>query len=293
MNAGRKYRIDARAIGVERGGKEIIGGISVSLESGELVALLGPSGSGKSTLLKALIGFQRATRGRVDICGRNLYETFDELKTLIGYVPQDDILHTSLSVEKTLDYAAQLRLPDATTEMRDAAINGVLRQIDLADRRGVKVKSLSGGQRKRVSLGVELIAKPPLLFLDEPTSGLDPALEEKMMQLFRTLTQPDRLTVVTTHVMASLELVDLALIVAKGRLVFVGPPKEAPAFFGTADLPSVYRTLASSDARTWSNKLEATSLYRTYVTQRLSSPAPPMPARAEVGNSRSFTPRSA
>lgn len=252
------HRVDVRALSVARGGKEILSAINLSFRPGELIALLGPSGSGKSTLLKAMLGLVKPKSGEVRIVG----------KAAVGYVPQDDVLHGALTVEKTLYYAAELRLPASTKEQRAGAITAVLAHVGLSDRRGVRVKNLSGGQRKRVSVAVELLAKPALFFLDEPTSGLDPALEEKMMQLLRGLTGPDRLTVVTTHVLASLALCDLAVIVAGGRLVYVGEPADAPAFFDAADMPSVYRALASSNAREWAAKLERSPAYRTFVLER-------------------------
>jgi ABC-type multidrug transport system ATPase subunit len=127
-----------------------------------------------------------------------------------------------------------------------------------------------------VAIAVELLAKPPMFFLDEPTSGLDPALEEKMMSLFRALTGPERLTLVTTHILASLALVDLAVIVAGGRLVFVGPPKEAKPFFGAEELADIYKILSRDKPADWARKLESSSLYRTFVVDRLRS-APPVP----------------
>lgn len=271
------YRLDVRAASVTAGDVKIVRDVSLSLQSGELVAVLGPSGSGKSTLLRAMTGF-RPGQGRVHLCGRDLYADFEELKTLVGFVPQDDVVHLGLTVEKTLDYAAQLRLHAEMPDVRrQAVVRSVLAQVELTDRAGVRVRNLSGGQRKRVSIAVELLAQPPLLFLDEPTSGLDPALEARTMQLFRGFTGQGRLTVVTTHVLASLDVVDLVIIVSRGRLVFVGPPADAPAFFGVADLPSVYRVLSKDSPDEWARKLLAAPTYRQHVIDRLSTPPPALP----------------
>jgi ABC-type multidrug transport system ATPase subunit len=267
------FRLDVANLSVARGGADILRNVSLSFCSGELVAVLGPSGSGKSTLLRAMNGFCPG-KGRVFVFGRNLYDEMDALKQKIGFVPQDDVLHPSLSVDKTLLYAADLRLPVETKEEeRKTRVADVLRDVELQDRRQVKVKNLSGGQRKRVAIAVELLAKPPLFFLDEPTSGLDPALEEKMMSLFRSLTAPDRLTLVTTHILASLQLVDLVVIVAGGRLVFVGPPKEAKPFFGAEELADIYRKVGETPTAEWARKLEASSLYKTFVLDRLGGRA--------------------
>lgn len=276
------YRLDARSLVYDAGSTRILRNINLSLKGGELVALLGPSGSGKSTLLNALTGF-RPGKGRVHLCGHDLYEEIDTLKTLIGFVPQDDIIHKTLSVEKTIDYSARLRLPHLCRAERKETVAAVLDAVELTERRGVRVKSLSGGQRKRVSVAVELLAQPPLLFLDEPTSGLDPALEEKTMQLFRSLTGQGRLTVVTTHVLASLDIVDLVLILSKGHLVYVGTPGQAPEFFGVADIPSIYRVLGQTSPREWATKLEGSAQYRSLVLDRLATPAPTLPVAVLPG----------
>ena len=278
MRPAAEYRLDVRDLSYRAGGTQILSGINLSLRSGELVAVLGPSGSGKSTLLTSLIGFRRA-QGRVELCGQDLYAGFESLKTRIGFVPQDDVVPESLTVSKALHYAARLRLPQEMPEpLRRATVESVLAQVELSDRAGVRVKRLSGGQRKRVSLATELLSSPPLLFLDEPTSGLDPDLEDKAMSLFRRLTDEGRLTVVTTHVLASLSAVDIALIVAKGRHVFIGPPAEAPGFFGVPDFPSIYRLLAAGPADPWTAKMVATSAYRALVVERLGTAPPPLPA---------------
>jgi ABC transport system ATP-binding/permease protein len=264
-------RLDARGLTVVRSGQTILRDVSLGLRGGELVALLGPSGSGKSTLLTALIGFRRA-KGLVKLDGRDLYSSFEELKRSIGYVSQDDVVQPSLTVERTIHYAALLRLdPKMPEPLRRATARSVIEQMELDDRATVRVGKLSGGQRKRVSIAVELLAKPPLLFLDEPTSGLDPALEEKTMHLFRTLTTPDRLTVVTTHVLASLDVVDLLLVMSRGRLVFIGPPREAPGFFSVNDMPAIYKTVAATPAESWESKLRGSALYREYVLERLAA----------------------
>ncbi|MCA9550127.1 MAG: ABC transporter ATP-binding protein [Myxococcales bacterium] len=266
---GAALSLSARGLAVTAGGARILSGVNLCFLAGELVALLGPSGSGKSTLLRALNGF-RPGEGRVRLSGRDLYQDFEALKTRIGFVPQDDVLHTSLTVDKALTYAARLRLPaDAGLERISGAVTAVLREVGLVERRTVRVRNLSGGQRKRVSVAMELLSHPPLLFLDEPTSGQDPALEGQMMALFRRLTGPERITVVTTHVLASLDEVDLAVMLAAGRLVYVGPPDGAPDFFGARDLPAVYRALAEGDAARFARRLEASSLYREHVLDRL------------------------
>lgn len=252
------------------GGTPIIRDVSLSLRGGELVAILGPSGSGKSTLLMALMGF-RPSSGALRLFGRDLRTDLGELQSSIGFVSQDDVVQPALTVERTLHYAARLRLPpDMPDALRAATERAALQQVELTDRAGARVGRLSGGQRKRVAIAVELLAKPPVLFLDEPTSGLDPALEETTMRLFRSLTTPERLTLVTTHVLASLDLVDLLLVMSRGRLVYIGPPGEAPGFFDVPDLPSIYRKISSGPPEPWLARLVATPSYRRLVTARLA-----------------------
>ena len=163
----------ARAIGITRGSKALARNISLSVNPGEMLVLLGPSGSGKSTLLKTLAGILIPDSGAVTWQDQPLDAMADhDLARLIALVPQDDIIHSRLSVESALHYAARLRLPpDTPSAELDAAVDRVLRMTDLTEHRHTTIRRLSGGQRKRVNIGVELLNDPPLVFLDEPTSG--------------------------------------------------------------------------------------------------------------------------
>jgi ABC-type multidrug transport system ATPase subunit len=269
-------RLDAESIEFEVDGRRILSGINLSFRAGELVALLGPSGSGKSTLLKALSGF-RPVGGQVYLGDQALYANFDALKTLIAYVPQDDILHPSLSVEETIDYAAQLRLdPQMPEARRRATVRSAMLQLNLEDHASSKIRSLSGGQRKRVSVAVELLAQPPILFLDEPTSGLDPALEASSMALFRGLTDQTRITVLTTHVMSSMDSVDLVAFLSQGQIVFLGPPREACLFFEVDHLIDVYRRLAETSEMVFKENYLASALHEEFVVKRIAQAREPI-----------------
>ncbi len=200
------------------GGKQILKDVSFGVPEKSLIAVIGPSGSGKSTLLKALTGYRPANQGDVLYDNRNLYKQFAELRQRIGLVPQDDILHKELSVKKALKYAAKLRFPaDTTGAEREARIDEVLRELKLDVHKEKKVTSLSGGQRKRVSVALELLTKPSLIFLDEPTSGLDPGMDRDVMQLLRGLADDGRTVLVVTHSVAELALCDKLLVMAPGR----------------------------------------------------------------------------
>ena len=192
-----KTRIDAvnvtKDVRAKGGPLRLLDEISLTIQPNEFVGLLGPSGAGKSTLMDAMNGMRPASSGNVLINNLDLYRHLDSLKQAIGYVPQDDIIHRELTVYRTLYYVAKLRLSqDVSAAEIDQTIDEVLDVTGLADRRDVPVSQLSGGQRKRVSIAVELITKPSIIFLDEPTSGLDPGTEEKIMKLFRQIAEnPD------------------------------------------------------------------------------------------------------
>lgn len=263
-------RLDAQTLSVVRGKKTIIKDINLSFRGGELVALLGPSGSGKSTLLKAMCGFSPGD-GDVFLGDKELYANFDEYRMMLGYVPQDDLVHQLLSVSATLDYASKLRLPEDIPEpLRKAKVKQVLKSLELEEHSDKPVKSLSGGQRKRVSVAVELLAEPPVLFLDEPTSGLDPALEEASMQLFRRLTNSQRITLVTTHVLTSLDCVDIVVFMCEGHVLFVGPPEAAAEHFQVDHLLSIYKILTPDRVNEHKRRFEQSELYYEYISNRLA-----------------------
>ncbi|HWQ13753.1 MAG TPA: FHA domain-containing protein [Roseiflexaceae bacterium] len=243
-------RIDARNLWrmVARGGKNrmILKDVSLSIAPREFVALVGGSGTGKSTLLNALSGYAPASHGSVLVNGDDYYRNFDAYRTVLGYVPQEDILHRQLPVERALGYAAELRLPADTAPAEIARrITQVLDDVEMAPHRDKPVENLSGGQRKRVSIGAELLADPSLFFLDEPTSGLDPGLEKKMMYTLRRLADSGRTVVLVTHATANITQCDHVAFMSDGRMVFFGPPSEAPAFFGVAsgDFADIYTKL--------------------------------------------------
>lgn len=239
--------IRGRALQVRRGGTAILHGIDFTAGDEEFVGVLGPSGSGKSTLLLALSGFWRADEGTVRLGRRDLYEDFDALKHRIGFVPQDDIVPTVLTVESVFRYAAQLRLPDFSEREREGRITGVLHELDLADHRDHRVDRLSGGQRKRVNVGVELLGRPNVLFADEPTSGLDPGLERDLTESLRDLARSGSTVVVTTHVMYSLEMLDRLYVLHGGRAVYEGPVEEVKDHFGVDDYTDIFRKLDDHD----------------------------------------------
>ncbi len=266
-----------REVGRGNRRKRILTDVNISIYPREFVALVGGSGAGKSTLMMALSGFTRA-QGQVLFNGDDLYRHFDLYRTLIGYVPQDDIIHRELTVVNALRYAAKLRLPPDTSEQEiEKRIDTVLQQVGMSGQKGQVVNSLSGGQRKRVSIAVELLAEPNLFFLDEPTSGLDPGLEKKMMRTLRHLADGGRTVVLVTHATANITQCDHVCFLSQGRIVYFGPPQEALQFFGvtSGDFADIYDQLEDADpkkarekAAQWEQRFQQTPQYQQYVVQR-------------------------
>ncbi|MFI7496900.1 FHA domain-containing protein [Streptomyces sp. NPDC049687] len=249
------------------GGKQILKDVSFGVPEKSLIAVIGPSGSGKSTLLKALTGYRPANQGDVLYDNRNLYKQFAELRQRIGLVPQDDILHKELTVKKALKYAAKLRFPADTTGVeREARIDEVLRELKLDIHKEKKVTSLSGGQRKRVSVALELLTKPSLIFLDEPTSGLDPGMDRDVMQLLRGLADDGRTVLVVTHSVAELALCDKLLVMAPGGAVaYFGPPEEALNFFGYDTWADVFSAFENYRDYDWAGRWKGSQHYQMYA----------------------------
>lgn len=269
----RRPTLSARRLSVTTdAGAQLLDDVSITLRAGQVMAVIGPSGAGKSTLLGALTGLRPATDGRVSWNGQDLYEEYDHLRLLIGLVPQEDILHRQLTVRRGLQFAADLRLPpDTTPEERDARIAEVLEEVELLDQHNQRIDSLSGGQRKRTSIALELLTAPQLLFLDEPTSGLDAGLDRRVMERLRALADAGRVVVVVTHSVLALDQCDRVLLMATGgRVAFFGPPDQLLDFFGVEDYPSVF--LAIEDP-SWVETYAASSLRhanlgRTAIVER-------------------------
>jgi ABC-type multidrug transport system ATPase subunit len=241
-------RIVATGLTKESAGGPILVRASFLAEPGQFIGILGPSGAGKTTLLNALSGLRPADTGKVLIDQTDFYRHIDRLRSLFGYVPQDDIVHPDLTVAEALTFAARLRLPTGTPRSEIAKlVNRTVANLGLSDRANLKIERLSGGQRKRVSVGVELLSRPPILFLDEPTSGLDPLAEFKVMELLRGLADNGCTVVCTTHVMENVYLMDQIAIISKGCVVFQGSPEEAYSRFGVSRLASLYGALQASE----------------------------------------------
>ncbi len=229
--------------------KLLLDDLSLVVKPKELIGLLGPSGAGKTTLMNALNGFVKPTSGKVLYNGVDLYHNLDALKLSIGFVPQEDIMHRQLSVRRCLYYAARLRLPDDISDDEiNRRVEEMLDTLKLDPQRWDNpVATLSGGQRKRVSLGIELLPKPGVLFLDEPTAGLDPRTETLMMMLFRQLANQGSTIVITTHLLGSFGVLDKVVVLVQGRLAYYGPGTKFLDYFKAESPPDVYDDLTDNN----------------------------------------------
>jgi ABC-type multidrug transport system ATPase subunit len=242
-----------------KGGRHVLHGVSFTAHARELVAVVGGSGAGKTTLLEALAGVRPADRGEVRFDGIDLYGNLDAFRRLLGYVPQDDIIHADLPLERTLRYAAALRLPESQSPADiNAAVDGALGELDLSARAGVRVGALSGGQRKRASIAVELLTSPYVFFLDEPTSGLDPASSGELLRLLRSLADAGSTVLFTTHSVQDLAGCDRVVFLAReGHLAFFGTVAEAVDYFTVQRVEEIYERLAwEGTPEQWAKRFE-------------------------------------
>ncbi|MEU8773782.1 FHA domain-containing protein [Streptomyces sp. NPDC048606] len=272
------------AVAVDHGRKTLLDHVSFPVGAKCLLAVVGPSGAGKSTLLGALTGLRPADHGNVLYDGRDLYRDYAELRSRIGLVPQDDILHSQLTVRRALTYAAELRFPQDTAKAeRQARVDEVIAELGLLQRVDQPIHSLSGGQRKRVSVALELLTKPSLLFLDEPTSGLDPGMDRSVMHMLRGLADDGRTVIVVTHSVLSLDVCDRLLVLAPGgRIAWFGPPDETLDFFGFTQWPEAFEAFENQQDRDWAGQYAASPQYRAYVAgaaaRHRADATPPGPA---------------
>nr|MBA3471591.1 ATP-binding cassette domain-containing protein [Herpetosiphonaceae bacterium] len=271
-------------------------------------------------------GYNRANKGMVLVNGDDYYANFDAYRAVLGYVPQDDILHSTISVEQALRFTAKLRLPaDTAASEVEGRIARVLDDVEMSAHRTKRINQLSGGQRKRVSISSELLADPSLFFLDEPTSGLDPGLEKKMMYTLRQLADSGRTIVLVTHATANITQCDHVVFMAEGRMVWFGPPAEALQFFSvtSGDFADIYTKLEGPAGETnpltkgelkheytfwrqhnqqanqppmlaelWEIRFRHSEAYRKYVWERLQN-APQDPASHAPNTVQPAVPQSA
>ena len=229
-------------VGDGKQGKQLLDDISLIARPGTLTAIIGGSGAGKTTLARLIAGYARPTSGSVTFQGHDIHAEYASLRSRIGMVPQDDVVHRQLTVNQALGYAAELRLPPDTSKAdRARVVSQVLEELDLTKHADTRVDKLSGGQRKRASVALELLTGPSLLILDEPTSGLDPALDHQVMMMLRALADAGRVVIVVTHMLSYLDICDQLLLVAPGgKTAFCGPPDDIGDAMGTTNWAKIF-----------------------------------------------------
>jgi ABC transport system ATP-binding/permease protein len=274
----------AQDLTVRVGTQILIDQVSFPIGERSLVAVIGPSGSGKTTLLNALTGLRPATEGTVLYDSRDLYSDYAELRHRIGLVPQEDVIYPELTPRRFLGYAAELRFPgDTSADERSIRVQEVIEELKLthttadqpeppADRRSA---ALSGGQKKRVSIALELLTKPSVLFLDEPTSSLDVELKEDVVDSMKELTRTGRTVIMVTHDLEYLDKCDRVLVLMPGgKMAFYGPCDEGLQFFGKARWVEVYRAFREESGRDWAGEFRRSPGYQRYVASGLTGRAP-------------------
>lgn len=234
---------------VNNGQKKLLQHINLEIKSNDFVAIIGGSGAGKTTLMNAISGFDRQCSGKIYFSGNDLRKNFNNLKDLIGYVPQQEIIYENLTLHNMLYYTAKMKLPpDMDKKEIEARITEALKMVELSGHTSTFIRKLSGGQKKRASIAVELLADPKLFFLDEPTSGLDPGTEENLMLLLNHLSKTrDKTTIIVTHTTQNLHLCDKVIFMGPGGyLCFYGSVEQAKTFFQTDSLVNIYNLIAKN-----------------------------------------------
>ncbi len=256
-------------------GRVLLDHVTFPLGERCLMGVIGPSGAGKSTLLGALTGIAPANHGTVLYDNRDLYANYAELRSRIGLVPQENILHTQLKARQALSYAAELRFPrDTSKAERMHRIDEVLEELALTRHADTKTAALSGGQQKRVNVALELLAKPSLLFLDEPTSGLDPGLDKSVMEQMAKLAHDGRTVIVVTHSVANLNLCDrLLVIVPGGKIAFFGSPQDGLRHFGKPGWAEVFQAFEAEPDRDWQAEFRNSAYFQQYIVAEMQGAA--------------------
>ena len=268
--------LDVRGVAWTIDNRKLLDDISLIARPGMLTAVIGPSGAGKSTFARLVAGYTQPSAGTVVFEGHNIHAEYASLRSRIGMVPQDDVVHGQLTVKQALMYAAELRLPPDTTKAdREEVVARVLEELEMTQHLDKRVDKLSGGQRKRASVALELLTGPSLLILDEPTSGLDPALDRQVMTMLRQLADAGRVVLVVTHSLTYLDVCDQVLLLAPGgKTAFCGPPSQIGPAMGTTNWADIFSSVADDP-----DAAKARYLARTGPPP----PAPPVEEPAELG----------
>jgi ABC transport system ATP-binding/permease protein len=267
--AARTSGLTAHGLALTVDGHQLLEDVSFTAKPGTLTAVIGPSGAGKSTLVKLIGGAMPRSAGVVAFDGHDVHAEYASMRSRIGMVPQDDVVHRQLTVEQALNFAAELRLPpDTSTEDRRQVVDGVLDELELTPHKKTRVDKLSGGQRKRASVAMELLTGPSLLILDEPTSGLDPALDRQVMTMLRRLADAGRVVIVVTHSLTYVSMCDQLLLLAPGgKTAFADPPAQIGAAMGSTDWADIFARVST----------DPDGVHRAFLARHPAAPRRPSP----------------
>lgn len=245
--AARTSGLTAHGLALTIDGHHLLQDVSFTAKPGTLTAVIGPSGAGKSTLVKLIGGALPPSAGQVAFDGHDVHAEYASMRSRIGMVPQDDVVHRQLTVAQALNFAAELRLPpDTNAADRRAVVERVLDELELTPHKDTRVDKLSGGQRKRASVAMELLTGPSLLILDEPTSGLDPALDRQVMTMLRRLSDAGRVVIVVTHSLTYVGMCDQILLLAPGgKTAFADPPAQVGPLMGSTDWADIFARVST------------------------------------------------
>ena len=262
----QKICIKVKNISSNVRGKAILKNISLCAKSGEFIGILGPSGCGKSSLIQRIIGLapidsDKEPETGIFINEKRLKQCKDQFLSMCAYVPQQTTLHEPLTIEEECYNFAYLNLADVSYVKK--AIDYILCLVGLAEERNKQIQVLSGGQKKRLGIALELLREPRVLLLDEPSSGLDPASETKIMNYLRSIANQGKIALCATHTMENVELFDKVLILSQGEEIFFGTPEKAKEHFGVTSFQNIYNSLEedsddqkSNDTSYYKNKWE-------------------------------------
>ncbi|MGA8547436.1 MAG: ATP-binding cassette domain-containing protein, partial [Mycobacterium sp.] len=267
--AARTKGLTVHGLALTVDGRQLLEDVSFTAKPGTLTAVIGPSGAGKSTLVKLIGGAMPRSAGLVAFDGHDVHAEYASMRSRIGMVPQDDVVHRQLTVEQALSYAAELRLPpDTSADDRRQVVERVLDELELAPHKKTRVDKLSGGQRKRASVAMELLTGPSLLILDEPTSGLDPALDRQVMTMLRRLADAGRVIIVVTHSLTYVSMCDQLLLLAPGgKTAFADPPSQIGAAMGSTDWADIFARVST----------DPDGVHRAYLARHPATPRRPSP----------------
>jgi len=267
--AARTNGLTAHGLALTVDGRQLLQDVSFTAKPGTLTAVIGPSGAGKSTLVKLIGGAMPRSAGVVAFDGHDVHAEYASMRSRIGMVPQDDVVHRQLTVEQALSYAAELRLPpDTSADDRRQVVERVLDELELAPHKTTRVDKLSGGQRKRASVAMELLTGPSLLILDEPTSGLDPALDRQVMTMLRRLADAGRVVIVVTHSLTYVSMCDQILLLAPGgKTAFADPPAQIGPAMGSTDWADIFARVST----------DPDAAHRAYLARHPAAPRRPSP----------------